>query len=373
MPLTILQNDFKRQWEQVRAPVLAAVERVGASGWYILGREVEAFETALAEFWGIARAVGVANGMDALEIGLRCLNLQRGQKVLTTPLSAFATTLAILRAGGVPVFVDVDDRGAVDLRQCRELLERDETIRFLVPVHLYGFPVPMAELQRLKEDFALSVVEDCAQAIGASDTQFSVGSVGQVAATSLYPTKNLGAFGDAGALLTNDADIQGRAKALRNYGQTALYRHAELGLNSRLDEVHAAIVLDALLPMLQAWTETRREIAARYLEQIQNQSITLMQPRLGMEPVWHLFPVTVPERKREAFREHLRGGGVATGFHYPQIIPDQPAISGVAHEIAVEPVNARRLASCEISLPIHPFLTDAEVDSVIALCNEWSP
>src|SRR5688572_3177555 len=153
----ILQNDFERQWDVVEESVLGAVRRVGGSGWYILGGEVDSFEKALAEWWGVSHGVGTGNGLDALEIGLRCLDLQPGEEVLTTPLSAFATTLAILRAGGVPVFVDVDDMGGIDLRQCRRVLEKDKSIRFLVPVHLYGIALDMEELARLKTDFQLQV------------------------------------------------------------------------------------------------------------------------------------------------------------------------------------------------------------------------
>src|SRR6478672_4247909 len=152
---TILPNDFKRQWKVVEEPVLRAMRRVGASGRYILGEEVAAFEKELAAFCGMSHAVGTGNGLDALEIGLRCLNLQPGDKVLTTPLSAFATTLAILRAGGVPVFGDVDDTGAIDLTRCRQLFERDKSIRFFVPVHLYGVPLALEELGRLQRDFDL--------------------------------------------------------------------------------------------------------------------------------------------------------------------------------------------------------------------------
>lgn len=374
MAPSILQNDFKRLWQDVREPFLEAVEEVGSSGWYILGREVESFEAALANFWGMDHAVGVANGMDALEIGLRCLNLQPGDKVLTTPLSAFATTLAIIRAGGIPVFVDVDERGAIDLQQCREVLERDRTIRFLIPVHLYGIPLDLAELSRLREEFALSIIEDCAQAIGARSDSMPVGSSGQVAATSFYPTKNLGAFGDGGALITNDVELARKAKTLRNYGQSAHYVHAELGLNSRIDELHAAILHRAMLPKLRGWTTRRCRTAQTYLSSIRHPQIQLIHPASNTKPVWHLFPVLVPEELRASLQSHLRAGGVATGFHYPEIIPDQPALaSGMQHEVAVEPRNARRFAKCEISLPIHPFLTEEEVATVIDLCNGWSP
>lgn len=370
MPM-ILQNDFKRQWAVVEDSALDAVRRVGSSGGYILGEEVEAFEIALAKSWDVAHAVGVGNGMDAIEIGLRCLDLQPGEKVLTTPLSAFATTLAILRAGGVPVFVDVDDFGCIDLAQAREVLEKDRSIRFLVPVHLYGLPLPMQELARLKTDFGLRIVEDCAQSIGASYGGVGVGTVGQVAATSFYPTKNLGALGDGGALLTNDAALAETARTLRNYGQTEHYVHSMLGLNSRLDELHAAVLRAALMPNLSTWTEARQRIAQKYLSRIKHPSIQLLAPDSAMSPVWHLFPVLAAEGSRDELRIYLETRGVMTGVHYPHIIPEQAALKKGSSQNAMEPANARRFARCELSLPVHPFLTDAEVDAVIAACNEW--
>ncbi|MEN3369752.1 MAG: hypothetical protein V7609_1895 [Verrucomicrobiota bacterium] len=367
----ILQNDFKRQWEFVQEPVLDAVRRVGASGRYILGGEVESFEIALAKFWGVSHAVGVGNGMDAIEIGLRCLDLRPGEKVLTTPFSAFATTLAIIRAGGMPVFVDVDDLGRIDLAQCRKVLEKERSIRFLVPVHLYGFSLPMEELSRLMTDFGLRIVEDCAQSIGASHGGIGVGTVGQVAATSFYPTKNLGALGDGGALLTNDAALAAAARTFRNYGQTGHYVHSKLGLNSRLDEIHAAVLRSALLPNLERWTEARRRTAQKYLGQIRHPSIQLLAPNSVMAPVWHLFPVLAAEGSRDGLRNHLETRGIMTGIHYPHIIPEQAALTQGSWQNAVEPANARRFARDELSLPIHPFLTDAEVDAVIAACNDW--
>lgn len=367
----ILQNDFKRQWMFVEESVLGAVRRVGGSGWYILGGEVDVFEKALAESWGVAHAVGTGNGLDALEIGLRCLDLQPGEKVLTTPLSAFATTLAIFRAGGFPVFVDVDDLGCIDLGQCRQILEKDKSIRFLVPVHLYGLPLQLEELARLKTDFRLQVVEDCAQSIGASYAGTRTGTVGQVAATSFYPTKNLGALGDAGALLTHDAALADKARTLRNYGQTEHYIHSQLGLNSRLDELQAAIMHDAFLPHVADWAEARRRTAANYLSQIRHPSIELLVPSPAMTPVWHLFPILAAQGLRDQLQLHLKTSGIMTGIHYPRLICDQAALEKNTWESAIDPVNARRFTSCELSLPIHPFLTEEEVDTVIAACNAW--
>jgi dTDP-4-amino-4,6-dideoxygalactose transaminase len=370
----IVQNDFAQQWRVIESAVVEAVRRVGSSGWYILGPEVERFETALAEHWGMAHAVGVGNGMDALEIGLRCLDLRPGEKVLTTPFSAFATTLAIVRAGGLPVFVDVDDAGNLDLDQSREVLSRDESIRFLLPVHLYGNPCDLEKLAALRQDFELQVVEDCAQAIGAKHGGRVVGSVGQVAGTSFYPTKNLGALGDGGALLTNDAETAARARMLRNYGQSSHYVHRERGLNSRLDEVQAAVLHDALLPQLQPWTEARRQIASRYRAQIQNPALRILEPAEDAEPSWHLFPVFVKEGgpDRDRFRDSLQELQIQTGIHYPRVIPDQIALEAPgSREIKSEPENARRLAATEVSLPIHPFLRESEVAAIIAACCEY--
>jgi dTDP-3-amino-3,4,6-trideoxy-alpha-D-glucose transaminase len=368
----IVQNDFARQWKTIESSVIEAVRRVGSSGWYILGKEVEQFEHALAEQSGVAHAVGVGNGMDALEIALRCLGLCEGQKVLTTPLSAFASTLAILRIGGIPVFVDVDETGNLDLAQCREVLARDRAIRFLLPVHLYGNPVNLGKLAELRDEFDLQVVEDCAQAIGAVNRDRRVGTVGQAAATSFYPTKNLGALGDAGAVLTNDASIAGQARTLRNYGQSSLYYHSELGLNSRLDELHAAILRDAFLPNLSNWTGRRREIARAYQRDIRHPEIRLLPVEADAGAVWHLFPVLVSEGKRDALRDYLRTKEILTGIHYPRIIPDQQALEGFSDEkwpTSFE--RATHFAECELSLPIHPFLTDTEVATVIGACNGW--
>lgn len=367
----VTQIDFTRQWEAIGPEVLRATARVGASGRYILGKEVEQLEDALAQAWGVRHAVGVGNGMDALEISLRCLDIGTGEKVLTTPFSAFATTLAILRAGGTPVFVDVDDHGNIDLDQCRAVLARDRSIRFLVPVHLYGNPLDLDELARLGEEFGLRIVEDCAQAIGARNRGRAVGTVGQLGATSFYPTKNLGALGDGGAVLTNDAPLATRARTLRNYGQSSLYQHDERGLNSRLDEVQAAILSDALLPNLKPWTERRRRIAERYLAEIHNPALRMLAPNDVTAPAWHIFPIF--SEKRDALRQHLSRAQIGNSIHYPRIIPDQAALRPHGlFEIAVEPQNARRLAASQLSLPVHPFLEDAEVAMVIDQCNAFA-
>jgi dTDP-4-amino-4,6-dideoxygalactose transaminase len=367
----ILLNDFVAQWRDVGADAVAALERVGASGWLILGSEVKGFEAELARYWGVPEVVGCASGLDAIEIALRALGLAPGDKVLTTPLSAFATSLAIVRAGGVPVVVDVDAAGQLDLELAARALRADAAIRFCLPVHLFGHAL---DARRLAELAALPVrlVEDCAQACGAASRGVPVGATGAAAATSFYPTKNLGAMGDGGALLTGDAALAAEARSLRDYGQTAKYVHARLGMNSRLDELHAAILRSALLPRLPGYTQRRVEIAAAYRRGIEHRALTLPPAPEGSESVWHLFPVLV-DGARDAFMAHLGSAGIGSGVHYPTLIPDQPAFTGVRYECKDPLAQARRFAHSEVSLPIHPYLTDEQVERVIAACNSWKP
>lgn len=367
----ILMNDFKAQWSAISSKVHEAVERVGTSGWYILGKEVSHFEKELAGYFGLSHAAGVASGLDAIEIGLRVLGIKPGDKVLTTPLSAFATTLAILRCGGVPVFVDVDKSGLIDLDKAKEALKRNPDIRFFVPVHLYGHALDLNHLENLKKEYELTIVEDCAQAIGAASAGKAVGSVGQISATSFYPTKNLGCLGDGGALLTNSEKYAVKARTLRDYGQSGKYIHSEFGLNSRLDEVQAAILSHALLPFLKDWTQRRREIARQYNKGIHNPHVLIPSCPSHSDSVWHLFPVLVKER--ESFQQYLTQHGIMTGIHYPRLIPDQEALLNTVRPQKIGDMkNSSMFANEEVSLPIHPFLSDEDVSRVINKINLWS-
>jgi dTDP-4-amino-4,6-dideoxygalactose transaminase len=370
---TIQLADFAAAWAQNSKAYLEAVERVGKSGWLILGKEVSTFERDLAAFWGLRFAVGVANGLDALEISFRALGAQPGDRFLTTPLTAFATTLAILRVGGIPEFVDVDASGLMDLNLARaRLAQTEKPIRFVVPVHLFGHALSLKRLEALASEFGVQLVEDCAQAIGARSDGKSVGSASACCATSFYPTKNLGAFGDGGALLTNNEDLFRMAQSLRDYGQTEKYLHTNVGLNSRLDELHAAILHDVQLPLLAAQTSRRKAIAARYTQELRNQRVVLPPVPAGSDSVWHLFPVLI-QGNRKNFRDHLAQQGVSTGIHYPTLVNHQPALRSVM------PVEfpkgalpmAERFADCEVSLPMHPFLTDSDCERVINACNSW--
>lgn len=364
-------NDFKAQWADVSTDVLDAVRLTGESGWYILGSEVTAFERELATFWGRRFCVGVASGLDALEIGLRCLGCKAGDKVLMSPVSAFATALAAIKVGAVPVFVDSDARGLVDLQQVADVLARDSSIRFFVPVHLYGQPLDSHALGTLRERFGLHVLEDCAQSIGASYDGTATGMAGECAATSFYPTKNLGAFGDGGALLTDSEEIDALARQLRDYGQSAKYCHTSIGYNSRLDELHASILRRALLPRLPQWTEKRTSVAASYLEGICNSSLTIPRAPALAKSNWHLFPVFTPASRKQQFMAHLASQGISTGEHYPSVLADQPAMRSVAFEERILCNQSRDLCAREVSLPIHPYLSELETQRVIDACNQW--
>lgn len=363
---TIVANDFARQWRDIREDALQAVDRVGKSGWLILGEEVRAFEEELAAWWGISHAVGVASGLDAIEIGLRCAGIGPGARVLTTPLTAFATTLAIVRAGAEPVWCDVDETGGLDLDEAEAALKEDRTIRALLPVHLYGHPLDLEELKRLAVEHDVVLIEDCAQSVGAERDGMPTGAVGAAAATSFYPTKNLGALGDGGALLTGDPNLADWARALRDYGQRGRYDHRELGLNSRLDELHAAVLRSALLPRLDGYLDRRREVASRYADALAGTSLRPIEPA-GGESARHLFAVEVRDGDAGHVAEELKGGGVQVGRHYPFVCPEQPAVEGIGVTRG-SLANARRLAERELSLPLHPYLEDDEVETVIEAC-----
>jgi dTDP-4-amino-4,6-dideoxygalactose transaminase len=365
----VAANDFARQWAEVRDDALAAVERVGASGWLVLGEEVTAFESELAQWWGMPFAVGVASGLDAIEIALRCAGIEPGDRVLTTPLTAFATTLAIMRLGAEPVWCDVGSSGGLDLDQALNAFRNDPSIRGSVPVHLYGHPLDPAGLAALT-DAGIAVVEDCAQSAGARRDGRPTGTVGAAAATSLYPTKNLGAMGDGGVILTADAELAARARCMRDYGQARRYEHVEVGLNSRLDEMQAAILRSAMLPRLSRWVARRGEIAGRYLSGLES---TGLRPIVadGGESANHLFPVQVVDGDPAQVSQGLADHGVGVGRHYPFVCPDQPAAAGRGR--ALGPLSsARALAARELSLPIHPHLRDDEVERVIQACQAVS-
>lgn len=363
-------NDFAAQWEEIHQDALAAVDRVGRSGWLILGQEVRSFEHELASWWDLPHAVAVGSGLDALEIAMRCADIPAGARVLTTPLTAFATTLAILRAGLEPVWCDVDDTGGLDLEIADAVLDADPTIRAVLPVHLYGHPLDPDGFERLITKHDVVLIEDCAQSAGAWRAGRPTGTVGIAAATSLYPTKNLGALGDGGVVLTANEGLAERARRMRHYGQAAPYEHVETGLNSRFDEIQAAILRSAMLPRLDGWLSRRAEIASRYCEALSETPLRPILQGAGRSGN-HLFPVRSTHGDPQQVMKALISRGIAVGRHYPFVCPDQPAARDRGVSVG-SLAKARALAEQELSLPMNPHLSDEQVEAVVQACLEVS-
>ena len=340
------------------ADIKAAIDRVIASGWFVLGPEVEAFETEFAAASGVAHAVGVGTGTDAITLIFRALDIGPGDEVITAPLSAAYSALAIMMAGARPVFADIDpERLTLDPRAVEAAIT--PRTRAIMPVHLYGQAADMQPLEALAARHDLALVEDAAQAQLATAAGRPVGTIGIAAATSFYPTKNLGALGDGGAVLTRDAQLAARVKRLRNGGQTSRYHHQEAGVNTRLDEMQAAI-LRARLHYLPGWTAKRREIAARYRTALISARVHV--PReFDAGHVYHLFPLLTEVRER--FQAHMTAHGVETLIHYPVPIPRQPALAATSPAMCA---IADRVCSQVVSLPMYPGLSEAAVATVIA-------
>lgn len=348
------------QLREDAAAVRDAIARVVASGWFVLGPEVEAFEHEFAAASGAAHAVGVGTGTDAIALILRALDIGPGDEVITTPVTAAYTALAVMMAGARPVFADVDPQRLTIDPACVERAITPRT-RAILPVHLYGQPADMVALDAIARRHSLAIVEDACQAHLARAAGRAVGTFGAAGAFSFYPTKNLGALGDGGAVVTNDAALAERVRRLRNGGQTVRYDHREFGVNSRLDEMQAAI-LRARLPRLAAWTDARRRLAGLYRSALEGASVTVPA---AQDPghVYHLFVVLSgsPAGRRDALRRHLAASGVETLVHYPIAVSAQPAMA--IAQPARCPVG-ESMCGQVLSLPLHPGLSDTEVSEV---------
>jgi dTDP-4-amino-4,6-dideoxygalactose transaminase len=347
------------------ADVRLAIDRVIARGWFVLGPEVSAFEQEFAAASGAAHAIGVGTGTDAIALILRGLGIGAGDEVITSPLSAAYSALAIMMAGARPVFADVDPLHAT-IDPDRIAARVGPRTRAIMPVHLYGQAADMTGIERVAARHNLAIVEDCCQAHLATAGGRAVGTIGAAGAFSFYPTKNLGALGDGGAIVTNDRALAERVKRLRNGGQTDRYHHQEPGINSRLDDMQAA-VLRARLPRLRGWTERRRALAARYRRQLAGAAIEPL-PERDPGHVYHLFVVSTSDR--DALQAHLAARGVETLIHYPVSIPRQPALAGQHPD---ECPVAARMCGRILSLPLHPGVRDDEVDEIAAAVHAFQP
>jgi dTDP-4-amino-4,6-dideoxygalactose transaminase len=361
----ILMNNFRAEPEELLLQELAACERVLRSGWYILGNEVREFESKWAAACGAAHAVGAGNGMDAIEIGLRALGIGKGDEIITTPMTAFATVLAILRAGATPVLADINPMtGLLDPVSVQRCIT--PRTRVVLLVHLYGQIREMEKWQTLSRDTGIILVEDCAQAHLARWNGKVAGTFGALGAYSFYPTKNLGCLGDGGAIITNSDDIADHARILRNYGQSERYRHPELGMNSRLDEMQAAL-LSVRMGWLEGFTARRREIAQAYHEQISNPLIDkIAKPLKAENHVYHLYVVKCAERERLV--TYMKDRSITSLIHYP--VPAH--LQKPCREVRTDPAGLKKAethADRCLSIPCHPQMNDSDVAYVIEVLN----
>ncbi len=354
-------DNFAQQTAALRPQLDAALARVLDSHWYILGSELAAFEEELARYLGLPFAVGVASGTEAIALALMSRGIGKGDEVLVPAVTAFPTITAIVQSGAVPVVVDVlPQTGLMDPDDAEKRISR--RTRAILPVHLYGQSADLAALQLLADAHGLQIIEDCAQAIGARFGERRCGAIGVCAAFSFYPTKNLGAYGDGGAVTTGDEETHQRLLKLRNYGQSDRYHHVSPGINSRLDEMQAAL-LRVKLPYLEDWTTRRRALAARYRELLPDWFWMREEP-YG-EAVYHLFALRHP--RRDQLIAYLRANGVQALIHYPVPVHRQPAFPGRRPRLKAAEAFAREI----FSIPLYPELTGTDQERVAELIRNF--
>jgi len=360
--VTVSFLDVGASYRELREQIDAAYARVMSSGRYVGGEEVEAFEREFAAFCGTRQAIGVGNGLDALTIALRARGIGAGDEVIVPAHTFIATWLAVARVGATIVPVDADPQTLlIDVQAVGDAVTPRTAA--IIPVHLYGAPVDMDAVATIAAQRGILLLGDAAQAHGARLGARDVGALGDVAAFSFYPAKNAGAFGDAGALTTDDSSLAARARGLRNYGASAPYRFAEPGLNSRLDPLQAAF-LRVKLAALSRWNERRRAIAHTYRTQLRAVPDLILPPAAppGTQPVWHLF--CVRHHRRDGLADHLARSGVATQIHYPQPPHRSEAFADLGFAPGSFPVT-EAAADTLLSLPIGPHLDDAAVQAVV--------
>ncbi len=357
--------DFNREIASLGPEIRGAVDRVLSSGRFILGEEGSAFESEFARVCACRYAVGVGSGTDALFLALKAFGVGEGDEVITVSHTFAATALAVRYVGATPVFVDIE---AGSCHMDPGLIEAAITPRTkaIIPVHLYGMCADMSRILEVARAHGLLVLEDACQAHAALYKEKSAGSMGDAAAFSFYPTKNLGAYGDGGMITTNDPGIREKLVLLRNYGQRDKYHHESLGYNSRLDELQAAM-LRLKLAHLPAWTKRRQELAKLYDEGLGDISLLKLAPGEGSTHVYHLYVIAVKDR--DGLRSFLEERGIGTLIHYPVPVHRQEAFAGC--RVSGELRNTDLRAAQVLSLPIHPWMTDDEVAHVIAGVREF--
>lgn len=350
--------DLQKEYQQIATEVRQAVERVLESGWFIHGNELTCFEEQFANYLGSKHAVGVNSGSDALFLALKAKGIGKSDEVITVSHTFISTVDAIARNGATPVLVDIDPNTfCIDVSRIEAAITK--RTKAIIPVHLYGHPADMDPIMELAKKHGLFVIEDAAQAHGAEYRGSKVGTIGDVGCFSFYPAKNLGACGDAGMIVTNDDQLAEKLRMAGDYGRNGKYEHEFVGINSRMDEIQAAI-LSVKLRHLDEWTRVRRSIAGLYQEALANVSLTLPVEMPYAKHVYHLYVIKVDDR--DGLRERLLEKGIPAQIHYPIPVHRQKAYAGVFGDISL-PVT-QQVSQQVLSLPIHPRLDEGQVQMI---------
>ena len=358
--------DLGAAYRELKSEIDAAVDRVLTSGRYILGPEVEAFEDSFSEYTGAAHSIGVANGLDALHLALKVLEIGPGDEVIVPSNTFIATWLAVTQCGATVVPIEPNSSTFnVDIGEIQASIS--PRTKAIIPVHLYGQPADLDPILKIAKEHNIFVIEDAAQAHGAEYKDKRIGAHGDLVTWSFYPGKNLGALGDGGAITTNNQYFAQRLRALRNYGSRIKYVHEELGFNSRLDPLQAA-VLAVKIAHLDSWNERRRKIAELYINGISDKNVVLPYVPDWVKPSWHLFVIQHPERDR--LQSFLQEAGIQTLIHYPIPPNKQQAYSEliINHDFNL----AEKISKSILSLPIGPHLSDKEVNFIIEKVNGFA-
>jgi dTDP-4-amino-4,6-dideoxygalactose transaminase len=358
--------DLKAQYAAIRPAVDHALQSVLDSTNFIMGPEVKAFEQAFAAYCGVAHCAGVASGTAALDLVLRALGVGAGDEVITVAHTFIATAEAISAVGARPVFVDIDPLTCTMAPAALAAAITPAT-RAIVPVHIYGQPADMDAIMALARRHGIPVVEDAAQAHAATWNGRRAGALGDAACFSFYPGKNLGAYGDAGAVTTTNAEVAAQVRLLRNHGRRSKYLHEVKGYGERIDTLQAA-VLAAKLAYLDEWTAARRRLAARYSALLKDTALILPYVAAQAEPAWHLYVVRTPQR--DALLEHLQQHGIGAGVHYPVPLHLQPAYADLGYLRGALPVSEEVADTC-LSLPLYPEMTEAQQDRVVEVIEAF--
>lgn len=361
VPFSILERQYKMYQKEYEAKALEVLRK----GWYILGEETEKFEEEYAKYTGTKYALGIDNGLNALVLAFRALNIGQGDEVIVQGNTFIATVMGITINGATPIFVEPDEYYNIDIEKIEEKIT--ERTKAICVVHLYGQATRMDKILELCKKYNLKLVEDCAQAHGAEFNGQKIGSFGDIGCFSFYPGKNLGCFGDGGAITTNDEEIYKKIKMLRSYGSEKKYHHIEVGYNARLDELQAGLLRIKLNHLLEL-TNERKEIAEKYLKEIKNPVVYLPKVSENCSHVWHLFVVRV--EKRDEFQKYLEENGIGTVIHYPIPPHLSKAYENLGYKAGDYPIT-EKYSNTVVSLPLYNGMTNEEINYVIDKINEY--